>query len=130
MAARGPVITCACGCGRRRPHHSRGLVERCWKRHKYNNTIDLFPRTMPVPPPRPMRLISPRVAGRIEDYVELRSWGLSRAEARERVGVTDRTVSRWHTHLRAQGRRDRWLIDTVPARFLTDTTTQKESTAA
>lgn len=130
MPRLGRPITCACGCGRRGPHHSRGLVETCWKRHKYNNALDRYPRTTPVPPPRPMRLVSPRVAGRIEDYVELRSWGVRREEARQRLGVTDRTISRWHTHLRAHGHTHRWLIEATPDRFLTAATNQKESTAA
>jgi hypothetical protein len=41
-------------------------------------------------------------AGRIEDYQELRSWGLTRREAAERLGVTLRTVDRYDADLKAQ----------------------------
>jgi hypothetical protein len=38
--------------------------------------------------------------GRIEDYAELRSWGLSRREAAARLGVTLRTLDRYDADLR------------------------------
>jgi hypothetical protein len=33
--------------------------------------------------------------GRVEDYAELRSWGLTRAQAAERLGVSYRTAMRY-----------------------------------
>ena len=39
-------------------------------------------------------------AGRIEDYLELRSWGLTRRQAAERLGVTIRTTQRYDAALR------------------------------
>lgn len=39
--------------------------------------------------------------GRVEDYAELRSWGLTPAQAAERLGVSYRTVMRYQTALRS-----------------------------
>jgi hypothetical protein len=39
-------------------------------------------------------------AGRVEDYAELRSWGLTRREAAARVGVNVRTTWRYDADLR------------------------------
>lgn len=38
--------------------------------------------------------------GRLEDYAELRSWGLTRRQAAERMGVTLRTAERYEATLR------------------------------
>jgi hypothetical protein len=39
-------------------------------------------------------------AARVEDYQELRSWGLTRAQAAWRLGVSYRTVMRYEVTLR------------------------------
>jgi hypothetical protein len=41
-------------------------------------------------------------AGRIEDYAELRSWGLTRRQAAARLGVTLRTLDRYDADLKAR----------------------------
>lgn len=40
--------------------------------------------------------------GRLEDYAELRIWGLSRRQAAERMGVSLRTAERYEAALRQQ----------------------------
>lgn len=42
---------------------------------------------------------------RLEDYADLRSWGLTRRQAAERMGVTLRTADRYEATLR-QRRQD------------------------
>jgi hypothetical protein len=39
---------------------------------------------------------------RLEDYADLRSWGLNRAQAAERMGVSLRTADRYEAELRRQ----------------------------
>ena len=112
MPRQAPVITCGCGCGRRGRHQGRRLVEACWIRAKRAGTLDRYPRVTPIPQSRPMRLVATSVQGRLEDYVEMtRDWGLSKAHAADRLGITLRTATRYESHLRA-------------------TTPQEESTAA
>jgi hypothetical protein len=41
-----------------------------------------------------------RLEGRLEDYAELRSCGLTRRQAAERMGVTLRTADRYEAALR------------------------------
>lgn len=108
----GRTVTCVCGCGRTGRHYGRGLVMACWNREQRNRNLDRYPRTTPEPTPRPMRLVSESVAGRVADYAELRSWGVSLHEAAARLGVTSRTAHRYESHLRAT------------------TTAQEEATAA
>lgn len=43
-----------------------------------------------------------RFEARLEDYAELRSWGLTRRQAAERMHVTLRTIERYETALRRQ----------------------------
>ena len=78
---------CRCGCGRpaacRRCKLTRACYQR-WRRHGWPDD---------VPPPRAAR------AGRIEDYLELRSQGLTRTQAAERLGVTRRTIERYEHDL-------------------------------
>lgn len=126
------TITCVCGCGRTGEHWARGLLSPCYKRASRAHRLDDYP-------PRPMtqakaaairRANAARRAGRtrrLEDYVFLRESGETRAAARQRLAVTDRTITRWHRTLRAQGRTDRWLYDPIP---LNVRTRMKETTAA
>jgi hypothetical protein len=46
------------------------------------------------------RAYSAQRAARVEDYAELRSWGLTRREAAARLGVTLRTLDRYDADLR------------------------------
>jgi hypothetical protein len=125
------ILTCACGCERTGAHEARGLLPGCYTRAFRAGRLDDYP-------PHPMSLDRRRVAaarmvqgkqaardGRLEDYIELRSWGLSRREAAARVGVTLRTTVRWHHRLRAQGATYKWLPAT-PDR----TTDTRKATAA
>ena len=41
-----------------------------------------------------------RFEARLQDYTDLRSWGLTRLQAAERMGVTLRTVERYERALR------------------------------
>lgn len=43
-----------------------------------------------------------RFEAALEDYSDLRSWGLTRRQAAERMGVTPRTVERYEAALRRQ----------------------------
>jgi hypothetical protein len=47
------------------------------------------------------------VAGRIEDYAELRGRGLTVAQAAERLGISDRTGTRYEARLRAEREMER-----------------------
>jgi hypothetical protein len=47
-----------------------------------------------------------RSGGRVEDYADLRSWGLTREQAAVRLGVTMRTVLRYDAALREAVRAD------------------------
>ncbi|MFY7069609.1 hypothetical protein ACOQFV_27440 [Nocardiopsis changdeensis] len=98
---RSRTVTCICGCGRTGPHHGRGLITACWHREKYHGRLNDWPLTQ-APVNRPMRLISESVRGRLEDYLELRSWGVPVPEAARRLGVSERTITRYNSHLRAQ----------------------------
>jgi hypothetical protein len=77
------------------PNAWRGFCKPCYRRfvdHGY-----------PVAGPPPARSgLGPKsdLAARIEDYAELRSWGLSRAEAAVRLGLCRRTMARYDARLR------------------------------
>ncbi|MBB4935678.1 ribosomal protein L13E [Lipingzhangella halophila] len=98
----GPDITCAC-CGRTGPHIGRGLIRTCHTRHSANGTLHRWPLNPHRAPngTTTYQLRSPTALGRAEDYAELRSQGLTRVEAAERLGVTIRTASRYQAYLRA-----------------------------
>ena len=89
---------CACGCGHPAP---RGrFAGGCYKRWVKAGR----PASGPPPPKTPeQRRPPPRSAeraGRIEDYAELRSWGLSLQDAAARMGLTTRTVERYEAELK------------------------------
>ena len=114
-----PAITCACGCGRTGPHHGRGLLSACYRRAMRAGRLPDYPSARDYDTQVALAIraheASIRVTeARIEDYVFLRETGADRAEARDRLGITDRTVTRYHRVLRAEGRRDRWLYDLAP----------------
>lgn len=48
--------------------------------------------------------LAPQTAfeARLEDYSDLRSWGLTRRQAAERMGITLRTADRYERALREQ----------------------------
>lgn len=50
--------------------------------------------------------LAPQTAfeARLEDYAELRNWGLTRAQAAQRMGVTLRTADRYEAVLRQRHR--------------------------
>lgn len=96
----GRIITCACGCGRVDRHKGRGLVNACWSRERYHGRIDDWPPTK-APANYEMKLAASSVRGRLEDYLELKSWGVPDDEAARRLGVTTRTLQRYEAHLRA-----------------------------
>lgn len=90
-----------CGhCGARRPHGAHRIGWRCglcrccyrrWQNHGYPAA---------GPPAERVQVAGGSAAGRLEDYAELRSWGLSSAEAATRMKVTRRTVQRYEAVLR------------------------------
>lgn len=96
----GRIITCAC-CGRTGRHKGRGLIGACWDREKYHGRLTDWPLTQ-APVNRPMALAAGTVRGRFEDYLELRAWGATVPEAARRLGVSERTITRYNSHLRAQ----------------------------
>ncbi|WP_435109949.1 hypothetical protein [Nocardiopsis synnemataformans] len=111
-------ITCVCGCGRTGTHTARGLLPDCYDRALRAGRLTDYP-SHPMSLERRQAAARQMVQGkqaamraRLEDYVELRSWGLSLREAVARLGVTTRTGWRYEQHLRQQ------------------TTTPEESTAA
>jgi hypothetical protein len=55
-------------------------------------------------PPRACHAAPGSRAGRLEDYAELRSWGLPLEDAAERVGVRRGTAERYDADLRRTGR--------------------------
>lgn len=128
-----PIITCECGCGRVGPHKARGLVSTCHDRARHAGRLEDYPRKYR---PRPLtaeqlRAMAARATAgnvargqaRLEDYVWLREQGQSRPEATARVGVTDRTVQRYHRILRESGATYRWLWDPIPPHILARITT-------
>jgi hypothetical protein len=86
------VTTCR-SCQRRPANHARGLCGSCYNRWRY------YGKPQDGPPP-------PRTGGpcadRIEDYLDLRMWGLSKQQAAERLGVTLRTIWRYEHRLRQE----------------------------
>ena len=118
---RRPIVTCACGCGRTGPHKARGLISTCHDRARHTGELDRYPRRQPFQSFTREQLLAmaaratagnvARGQARLEDYVELRSWGLTRREAADRLDVTDRTTVRWHRRLRDQGATYSWLPD-------------------
>lgn len=72
----------------------RGYCPRCycrWRDHGYPES---------GPPAERVQVVGRSAAGRLEDYAELRSWGLTLAEAATRMQVTRRTVQRYEAALR------------------------------
>ncbi|GAA1455424.1 helix-turn-helix domain-containing protein [Nocardiopsis tropica] len=134
------TIVCVCGCGRTGLHSGRGLINSCWHRESRAGRLDQWP-PRPVPAAQLRAQTAAMVAdaqaardGRIEDYIELREWGHTRPEAAARMGVTLRTLTRWHNQLRKAGATHPWLWD-LPPHILahitaTTPTSQEVSTAA
>jgi hypothetical protein len=89
--------TCRCGCGREATGRT-GLTTSCRQRWYQAGRPDDFP------PPRWTWTGTWAGRGtredRIDEYAELRSWGLSRAEAAVRLGLCRRTIERYESHLR------------------------------
>lgn len=76
-------------------HGWRGpWCHRCSERWRYAG------RPESGPPPSRQQVGGPRY-GRVEDYAELRSWGLSLEQAAARLGVTYRSALRYQAVLRA-----------------------------
>ncbi len=87
-----PPPECRCGCGRPALRGWQcGLARPCYQRWRYYGRPDV------IPPPRPSR------ADHIEDYLELRSQGLTRAQARWRMGLSRRTIERYEHDLAKAG---------------------------
>ncbi|OLT27766.1 hypothetical protein BJF83_17435 [Nocardiopsis sp. CNR-923] len=106
------TITCACGCGRVGRHHGRGLLASCWRREHRHGTLNGWPRTARPARDQLMRLADENIRGRIDDYIELREdHHVPLAEAAARLRVSTRTVTRWHSHLRAVGETYPWLFN-------------------
>ena len=86
-------MTCRCGCGR--PARGRhGLSDACRKRWLYHDCPEQVPE-----PSNPGN--DHRKADRLEDYLELRSWGVTRQEAAARIGVCLKTIERYDAEIRS-----------------------------
>jgi hypothetical protein len=87
------VTACRCGCGRPAPD----LADACQRRWRYHGRPEILP-------PPVQRGNDRRRQERIEDYLELRSWGVSREEAARRLCVSFRTIERYDRALRDESR--------------------------
>lgn len=92
----GTCGTCPGAVVPRRAGCAHGLCPNCWNRWKAAG----FPEDGPPPPARPWER---RLAGSLEDYAELRSWGLAPIQARWRLKVSRRTAERYEAALTAGG---------------------------
>lgn len=86
-----------CRCGRCGEVwiYSKGFGERCYRRWVYYKRPDI------LPPPGVAGRAGGR-EGRIEDYLELLSWGYTREHAAERMGLCLRTIDRYDALLKQQ----------------------------
>lgn len=84
---------CPAVLGARREGRAYGLCRNCWVRWQSAG----FPEDGPQPPERPWGRV---VAARLEDYADLRSWGVSVADAAGRSGVSLRTAQRYELRRR------------------------------
>lgn len=96
------AVRCTC-CTRFGPHKAFGWCVACYQRW------DRAGRPDTGPPLRPRDPIAAAEAGRraakaarIEDYLELRSWGETREQAAARLGVCEETTRRYDRALREQ----------------------------
>ena len=95
-------MNCAhCRTKRPRDAHRAGWrcdhCRRCYKRWMDHG----FPAS--GPPVKRVQVAGWRSDGRVEDYAELRSWGLTRQESAARLGVTIRSALRYEARLRDAG---------------------------
>ena len=81
---------CRCGCGRPVTYPRLRLAESCYRRWRYHG----YPAQ--IPPSQ-----AETIAGRVEDYAELRAAGFTQAQAAWRLGVSRRTAERYAQRLRA-----------------------------
>lgn len=79
---------CAC-CGLEGWHAARGWRHACYQRWVYAG------QPAGGPPAKGA------AADRVEDYAELRSWGLTRQAAADRLGLSIRTLQRYDQRLKA-----------------------------
>ena len=82
---------CRCGCGRPAVYLRCRLALACYQRWRAHG----YPEDIPAP-------FAFRAA-RIESYLELRAWGLTRPQAAQRLGVTVRTIWRYEHDLARAG---------------------------
>jgi hypothetical protein len=61
-----------------------------------------FPRCLSCHLTRLVEIKHEAKRGRVEDYTELRSWGLTREQATARMGLSERSGFRYERLLRAQ----------------------------
>ena len=85
-----------------------GYCRRCYTRWMEHG----FPAS--GPPVERVQVTGWRSDGRVEDYTELRSWGLTRQEAAARLGVTIRSVLRYEARLRDAGAAG-WPVERMEA---------------
>jgi hypothetical protein len=135
MPSDRPPIVCACGCDQTGPHQARGLIGTCYQRERTAGRLDQWPSHTLTPDrvadlgiPVPIRGHHVARAERIADYIELRDQGVPQQQAGARLGVSDRTTTRWHHDLRAAGATHRWLYD-LPPHTLARTTHHQEEKA-
>lgn len=88
-------VLCVC-CGGLGRHSGRRLCKTCYSRHHLARTLDRHPV---------LGYALPKL-WRVESYAELRGRGLSVRDAAERLGVSDRTGTRYEVQLKAAASHD------------------------
>lgn len=93
------MTSCRCCAGPLKPRRAgraHQLCENCYLRWQRAG----FPEEVP-PPLRPWGRVYP---ARLEDYADLRSWGVGLRDAAVRLGVSVRTSERYEKQRKAAGR--------------------------
>ena len=106
-AVKGYMVGCDhCGFvqfvpGPRRDDAERELRARGWAAHHHRYACPQHRMTTAQAAENGRRALSAQAAGRLEDYQELRSWGLTRRQAAARLGICLKTTDRYEAKLRA-----------------------------
>ncbi|MFF4412145.1 hypothetical protein ACFYY8_06400 [Streptosporangium sp. NPDC001559] len=93
------TVLCVC-CATPGQVMGRGLITACYQRHRSNGTLDQFPM-LGAPPKEAGEAAREARLGRVQDYAELLTWGLSQREATARLGICRRTAERYNAALKA-----------------------------
>lgn len=91
-------IRCVC-CGKEGEHKGRGLRAYCWDKYQGKGRLEEFP---PLRKPDPTVLVGnyPSVMERVETFQQMTDRGYRRETIADVLGVSERTLTRYATHLR------------------------------